>query len=243
VTIFCTAARAAAVLASATMLATPALAATRTVPVSIPLSADPAPLPVWTPADDTAEAHRWHRYRHHGDGIDGGDLLGGLLVIGGIAAVAAAIDKDQEERRGDRTQGHDYPYRDAPGDYRDADRDVDHDIDRDSDRDYGRGPDRSDNRAADRAVEACSAEAARTGRVDEIYDVDNVDGEWRVRGDYANGREFTCTVDSSGRAYVGFGDRSDASDPEPRAERVTPGDEDDRYATSGAPDFEDSRSR
>jgi hypothetical protein len=238
VTLFHTAARAATVLAAATMMLSPVFAATATkpkpkptasVPITLPLSARPDS-PTWSPADETVYDHRrWRRYRH-GDGIDGGDVLGGLLIIGAVAAAAAAIDKDKQERR-QRTEGRDYPYRDdayrdRPYDYREGE----------AARDYGRDRYAQDPRAADRAVDACTAEAARTGRVDQIFDVARVDGEWRVKGDFANGREFECTVDANGRAYVGLGDHAlnDAADDGPVAKI------DDRYSAGQEPDFEDS---
>ena len=237
--LFRTAGRAAALLAAATMTLSPVLAATAaapkpkpkptaSVPITLPLSYSPV-LATWSPADETVYDHRrWRRYRH-GDGIDGGDVLGGLLIIGAVAAAAAAIDKDKQERR-QRTEGRDYPYRDGaygdrPYDYRDGE----------AARDYGRDRYDQDPRAADRAVEACSAEAARTGRVDEIFDVQKIDGEWRVKGDFSNGREFECTVDASGRAYVGLGDHAALdNDDGPTAEL------DDRYSTGRSDDFEDA---
>jgi len=239
VSIFRSAASAATLLATATMIASPVAAATRTVPIKVPLSAKPARVPAWSIADETFNDHRWGRYRRHHDGIDGGDLLGVLLIGGAIAAMAGAIDKDREERRGDRTDGRDYPGADRAYDYRDGPRG--------GDRDYGRGDnddraDRDDARGpgADRAVDACSAEAARSGQVDEIFDVEKIDGEWRVKGDYRNGREFTCTVDGNGRAYVGVDDQA-SNDPR---NAPTGGDEaDDRYATAQSPDFADPRGR
>ncbi|HUQ13924.1 MAG TPA: hypothetical protein VM055_06580 [Novosphingobium sp.] len=226
-------ARFAAALACATMIASPVLAAApkpKTVPITIPLSAKPGPA-AWTPADESyADHRRYRRYRHH-DGVDGGDVLGGLLILGGIAAVAGAIHKDKQERR-ERTQGGDYPYPDRPYDYRQGERAYD---------------ERGSSRELDRAVEACSAEASRAGQVDRIFDVDKIDGEWRVRGDYRGGREFTCTVDSNGRAYIGTGDhaQNDAWDapgddgPRPELDDGS----DDRYGASQAPDFEDTRGR
>src|SRR5262245_40287131 len=63
-----------------------------------------------------AMARGWHR---HGDGIDGGDVVAGLLIFGGIAAIAAAAssksNKDRQARQDDRYR--DYPdsdYRDVP---------------------------------------------------------------------------------------------------------------------------------
>ncbi|QGN54312.1 hypothetical protein [Novosphingobium sp. Gsoil 351] len=246
--------RAAAVLASLTMIVSPVVAATRTVPITVPLSARPAEAPAWSSADETFNDHRWGRYRRHHDGFDGGDLLGVLLIGGGIAAVAAAIDKDKEERSDDRTAGRDY----TGGEYSDQSYGYRSDGTRAPEQAYGRpadtdGPDRPydyndsrvegrdsgglDSRETDRAVNACSAEAARSGEIDEIFDVDKVDGEWRVKGDYRNGREFTCSVDGNGKVYVGLGDHAAADAP------VPPSGDDDRYATGRTPDFPDPRGR
>jgi len=192
----CLAAAACFALTSTSALAVPAaIPAPKTVPITIPLSIIPVAATAWSAADERYEARRhWKRHRHN-DGIDGGDLLVGLLVLGGVAAVAGAIDKSGDQQRERRSSG-DYPQR--PYDYRGNDWRGDEPRD-----DDWRGQQPSSSRAMDRAVEACSAEAARTGRVDEIYAVDRIDGEWRVRGDYEGGGEFTCTVDSGGRAYVG----------------------------------------
>ena len=224
------AAKAAAALACATMIVSPALAAPKPrpkppVPITIPLSAKP----MVSASEPTAEYRRWRRDRR--GGIDGGDVLGGLVILGTIAAVAAAVDNDKEKRRRDRTQGRDYPY---PENRSYDDRDEDRY--RDQPREYGRAA--GDPRGADRAIEACTAEAGRTARVDEIFDVEKIGGEWRVRGDFSNGREFTCSVDASGRAYVGTDWSADA-DPRPEIGA----DEDDRYASGANADWEDQRGR
>ena len=224
------ASRAAAALAAVTLVASPAMA-TRTVPITIPLSAKPVPMAAWTPADDIFDNHR----RRNRGGSTIGNVLTGLLVVGGIAAVAKAIDKDQEKRRRDRTQGRDYPY-DEPYDYRNSERDR-------RDGSFGRG----ESREADRAVDACAAEAARTGRVDEILDVDRVGDEWRVRGDYDDGRAFSCSVDRNGRAYVGMDSQASNAwntrddDGDPVARPYDPSDDDDRYATADGDDYDDVR--
>lgn len=236
-TIFRSAAVAAILLAGTTMIVSPVAAATRTVPISIPLSARPTQMLAWHSTDETFNDHRWERYRRHHDGFDGGDLLGVLLIGGGIAAVAAAIDKDKQERRGDRTDGRDYPNTQRPYDYRDGQREQD--------RDYGRGDegDRVGSNETDRAVDACSAEAARSGEVDEIFEVEKIDGEWRVKGDYRNGREFTCSVDGNGKAYVGQGDYADSRDGDDQRVAQAADGADDRYATGRSPDFSDPRGR
>lgn len=220
------ASRTAAVLAGAALVFAPTVAtavpqARRSVPITLPLSFAPVPA---INGGEASGYHRWRGYRHRG-GIDGGDLLGGLLIIGAVAAAAKAIDRDQEERRRDRTRGRDYPYngtyRDRPYDYRSGER-------ADGSTRYGGG----DPREADRAVDACSAEAGRSGRVDEVFEVENVAGEWQVKGDFTNGRRFTCTVDASGRAYVGT-DWGAEVDPRPVVGR----DADDRYGAGAAPDL------
>ncbi len=111
--IFRSAACTASLLASAALIASPVAAATRTVPITVPLSARPAQAPAWSSADETFNEHRWRGHRRHHDGFDGGDLLTVLLIGGGIAAVASAIGNDQEQRRADRTDGRDYPDADA----------------------------------------------------------------------------------------------------------------------------------
>ena len=248
--IFRSAACTASLLASAALIASPVAAATRTVPITVPLSARPAQAPAWSSADETFNEHRWRGHRRHHDGFDGGDLLTVLLIGGGIAAVASAVGNDQEQRRADRTDGRDYPDADdRPIQYRsDGTRMPDQDYGRQGDpagadrpTDYREGSDdvdrrsgQLDSRETDRAVQVCSAEAARSGEVDEIFDVEKIDGEWRVKGDYRNGREFTCSVDGNGRAYVGEGDHA-ASDARVGA--------DDRYATGQTPDFSDPRGR
>ncbi|MBJ7439767.1 MAG: hypothetical protein JHD35_12180 [Sphingopyxis sp.] len=59
-----------------------------------------------------AEARQRHGgwgYRHH-DRVSTGDVLGGLLIIGTIAAIASAASKDKRERAPDYR--YDPPYRD-----------------------------------------------------------------------------------------------------------------------------------
>lgn len=245
-TIFASSARVSAWLASFTLASSPVMASTRTVPITVPLSARPAPAPGWAIANETVNDHRWRGYRRHHDDFDGGDLLTVLLIGGGIAAVATAIGNDRDKRPIDRTDGRAYPDADedsyryrsdgtrAPDDYGQRTEVPANSYDyRDGSREPDRGSGQLDDRETDRAVGACSAEAARSGEVDEIFDVAKIDGEWRVKGDYRNGREFTCSVDGTGKAYVGLGDHA-ANDGRSA---------DDRYATGHAPDFTDPRGR
>lgn len=135
-------------------------------------------------------------HRHHDRGIDGGDVLAGLLVIGGIAAIAtAASNKNKQNREAD----YRYP------DNRSPDRD-----DRAGDGGYqtppsGYGNDRNErdygasDRNLDGAVDNCVAEVERGNtRVDSIENVGRDGDGWRVEG-RADNRDFSCAVDRDGR--------------------------------------------
>lgn len=57
-----------------------------------------------------APAEAQYRYDRHYDrdrGIDAGDVIAGVAILGGIAAIAAAIG-DDDDRRYDRRYGYDY---------------------------------------------------------------------------------------------------------------------------------------
>lgn len=125
-----------------------------------------------------------HRHHHRGDGVDGGDLLAGLLVIGGIAAIASAASKaDKERRDGDYTRPEGDQRPPAPR--------------------YGEAPARGyqpGTGSIDAAVDSCVQEVERADR--RISSVDSVqrDGAgWRVEGQVGNGRDFACAVDENGR--------------------------------------------
>lgn len=94
-------------------------------------------------------------YRHHDNGIDAGDVIAGVAIIGGIAAIASAIGSSNRDRYDDRYDRSSYGY--GYGN-----------------RGYGEGA----------AVSACSAEAARFGRGQvRITDVDRRGNDsFRVRG-------------------------------------------------------------
>jgi hypothetical protein len=178
-------------------------------------------------SDDATSAERHRRWRHR-DRVDAGDILTGILIIGGIAAIADAASKDNDRRQRPR---EDYRYRENRDQYRPRSGDS------------GQG--------IDRAVDMCLAEIERDVRVDQVDNVSR-DGEgWVVSGRIYNGDGFYCRIDNNGRiSDVNFsGGQAAASDVEDnqwsdedyaearrRTERPTYGEEDDaRPAYPGGP--------
>ncbi|WP_114954418.1 hypothetical protein [Sphingosinicella terrae] len=128
-------------------------------------------------AASPAQAQSWDRYRDRDRGIDAGDIITGVAVVGGIAALIAALDNGNDRYRYDRGYG------------------------------YGNGYDRYGYGSPQAAVNACGRQAQRYGRNIRITDLDRTDGYYRVRGridtvDYDYGRwnrgydvdreRFTC---------------------------------------------------
>lgn len=102
------------------------------------------------------------------DGIDGGDILAGVLVLGGLAAVIAAAsdDDDRYERDTRYDRRYDGPY---ARDYRGQ---------------YGGHARMRPRRAVNRCARAAVDRASRYGRahVTEITEVDRRRDGYRVRG-------------------------------------------------------------
>ncbi len=157
----------------------------------------------WSVEQETAHRHRWGGYRgyrgyrgyggwgrhHHHGGVDAGDVLAGVLIIGGIAAIASAASRDSQRRRVE-TDPNGYPYRN------DRNRDWEYRYRENSGSDYRSG---SADRGLDNAADICAREVERTERVDEVNGVDRTASGWRVEGRLANGRGFTCEIDNDGR--------------------------------------------
>ena len=144
----------------------------------------------------TAEARGWGGRgnwgggwgRGHHDDIDAGDVFAGLLIIGGIAAIASAASK------ADRPQRQSVPspdYRDPAPRYGDRD-------DRPSWQE-GRAVGSGAGRGIDGAVDACVGEVERgTRRVDTVDGVRRDQNGWRVDGRVRTGQGFACEVDAGG---------------------------------------------
>jgi hypothetical protein len=147
-----------------------------------------------------AMARGWHRY--HGDGIDAGDVFAGLLIVGGIAAIAAAASKSGKDRAVRQDDG----YPDRPnGNYRAPDYQDDAPQRYQDDRgDDGYSEGASSNWrsgvSADGAVDACVGEVEHGSRsVGSIQSVNREADGWNVAGRIRGGNDFTCAVDGDGR--------------------------------------------
>lgn len=134
-------------------------------------------------------------HRHHDNDIDAGDVFAGLLVIGGIAAIASAASKKNKESREpdyrypDGNHRSEETYREPLADYGDDREDR-------GDRDYGW----RSNGDLDGAVDSCVGEVERGDRRVDSVDSVNRDGDgWRVEGRASDGRSFSCSVDRDGR--------------------------------------------
>ncbi len=157
----------------------------------------------WSADNENAQGWRGYRgnrgYRghrgHHRGGIDGGDVLAGILVIGGIAAIASAASNNSRDRRyEDRDyRSEDQRYEDRSADTRDN-----------SDYDRGTGDMES-------AINACSSAAERqAGRDARVSGIESVvrDGDgWRVEGELSNSEErsFLCGATEGRVDFVQIG--------------------------------------
>lgn len=189
----------AGLIAAASMAATPAYAAEITPAAAPDASAfgvtfdSPGPFEtgVYDAAAEKSEYHRRYR-RYRRNRIDGGDVLAGVLILGGIAAVASAASRNNERRRyEERTRYDNRRYDDRRyDDRRYDDRRYD---DRRTDR---RG---SSGTGLDSAVSQCLAEIEQDARVESVDGASRVSSGWIVSGTLDNGSGFSCQIDNNGR--------------------------------------------
>ena len=185
-----------ATFASLALVATP-VAAAEFPDAGVPAPAISTAHGVWSIDGETYDRHR--RYRHRRDrGISAGDVLAGVLIIGGIAAVASAAsnaDRNDREVRNRRYRGADYPYRERRGDSRYA----------------------ASDSGLDRAVSMCVREIERDVRIETVDNVSRTGAGWSVSGRLYDGSGFTCRIDNNGRIDAvdygtGSGGYSDVDD-------------------------------
>jgi len=145
------------------------LCATPAVALDLPHAGPAQVRPAYDAAAETVE-HRRRHYRR--GGVDAGDVIAGVLILGGIAAVASAAS-------GSRDRSEPYPQRDNPSEY-------------EADEGYRSG--------MDRAVDMC-VEEVEQGR-ERVASVDSAarggDG-WFVSGEVDSGAPFTCRIGNDGR--------------------------------------------
>jgi hypothetical protein len=134
-------------------------------------------------------------YRHDHD--DTGWIVGGLLGIGLIAAIAASSSSKAKHEREARERDDDYRY--DGGDNRDGRSNHSY---RDPGARYGNGRDdrpayTGSSRNIDGAVDACVGEVEHGNnvKVDTVDSVGREGGSWRIYGRVADGRDFSCSVD------------------------------------------------
>ncbi len=171
-----------------------------------------APVPAaksWSVESETAHRHRggwgggygggyggWggHRHHHHGDGIDGGDVLAGVLILGGIAAIASAASNNSR------------------------DRDRESEPDREPDVYYRNGDNRTsgyDGSGLDNAADMCVQEIERSEPVNSVDSVERIGSGWEIEGKLSSGRNFRCNIDNSGKvSRVELDDKVSANTPQ-----------------------------
>ena len=143
-------------------------------------------------ADGWDRGGRYRGYRHghrrYDDNIDAGDVIAGVLLIGGALAVVNAISNSADNNR-DR-----YPYPRDTRDYPDE---------RYRPSPVG-GPMYSDG--MQRAIEGCVSEVERTSRIATIDTASRSGAGWSIGGELRDGESFHCEIDGSGRIRdVDFG--------------------------------------
>lgn len=157
--------------------------------VSMPAAAAPLPQAATRAAGPAAQgwsienekAEGWRRYRRHRDGIDGGDILAGALIIGGIAAIASAASNESRRQR-DRDRYEDSRYRD---DRRTSASEI--------------------NSVADQCSYAAEERAGYGARTDRIDTVARDGAGWRVEGSVSSDRgyeNFYCGVTDGRIDYI-----------------------------------------
>lgn len=154
--------------------------------------------------DEQADKAEWRdrRYRrhrgsrHHRRGVSGGDVLAGVLILGGIAAVANAASNNnrRDDRRYDDRRYDDRRYDNQRYDNRRYDDRRDNR--RDDRQVYSRG---SDSSGIDNAVSQCLAEIESDVRVQSVDRASRLPQGWLVEGTLFNGSGFTCQIGNDGR--------------------------------------------
>lgn len=155
----------------------------------------------WTLANDTAQQWRgngrgygygggYGRGYRHRDRIDGGDILAGILIIGGIAAIASAASKNARDNRGYENQTSRYP-------------------DNQRNDDYSRNSSNEMQSAIGVCADAAEQRAGRNARVEAISSVTRDQDGWRVEGNLSGATQnsFVCSATNGRVDFIQLDDR------------------------------------
>lgn len=161
--------------AALSMTATPAISADLPQSSQRALSGGVSAPLAYHGAAENVEHRRWRRDR---GGVDVGDVLAGVLILGTIAAVASAASQDRDDTH-------------YPADYPDQ---------------RPRYPGEQ-SRGLDTAVDMCVDEIERgQDYVDSVDNVSRTAEGWYVSGSIENGATFDCRIDNDGRIrLIDFG--------------------------------------
>lgn len=166
-------ASAAAVAAALSMAATPAAA------LDMPAATAPADAYAEVNTGDAGEANQYRRYRRHRHrdrGIDAGDVIAGVAVVGVLAAIIGSSNSRNRNR--DR--------------YEDRRERVRYDDRRERSRGY-------ESRGIESAVDMCVDQVEyRDNRVENVDRADRSASGWNVSGTLSDGERWSCVIDNSG---------------------------------------------
>ena len=170
-----------AVLAAASLVATPAAAVDGPVARSEPVAQSGPIVATSNYGPYVGAGWGWgggYRDRHHRRGSSVGDILTGVLILGTIAAVANAANRARERRSYPERYPHPdrFPQPDRRGDYR------------------PNGP-----QGLEGAADMCLREVERDARAREVSRVERNAGGWLVTGSMADGAAFSCSIGGDGR--------------------------------------------
>jgi hypothetical protein len=196
-----------AVLAAASLTATPAAAAELPTIRHAPIEATSHYGPYVSGGWGWGGGYRGRHRR----GSDAGDILAGVLILGTIAAVASAASKAQQQRRS-YPYPQRYPYPDSHPQ---------------PERRYDTRP--TGPQGLEGAADLCLREVERNSRAREVTRVERSASGWLVTGAMADGSNFSCSIGADGRIEsVNVGDRMQ------RYREIDERYEQDRYRSSGA---------
>jgi len=138
---------------------------------------------------DAGNVHHRRDRHHRGNGVDAGDILAGVLILGGIAAVASAASQSND-RRDDYPPQRDYPPPPPPRDRYPQNAPYPPPAERGA----------QQSRGLDHAMDICVSEVERGGeRVSSVESAARTGEGWNVGGVLQGGAHFSCWIDNEGR--------------------------------------------